>query len=651
MLQNMPIKSQMICQSSNMKYLSFQQIKLENITVRWFVKEKISCMMKMGDCPVCGMPLEKIPEPKPAVLYACPDHPDEKFDVPGDCPICNQSLEPIVEEVPEEKNEAYEDMKKRFLLSLIFTIPVVSIAMLGHLIPSLHHAMLDLLSQRSWDFIQFGLIIPMMFYTGDIFLKRAWSSLKTRNLNMWTLIGIGTLVAFVFSVVGLLFPDLFPEQFKENGAVHVYFEATCTILLLVMIGQLMELRAHAQTNSALKLLLNWSPSTATIIKNDKELKVALEHIEKGDIVKIKPGEKIPVDGIIIEGKGVVDQSMISGEPIPVDVSVNDEITSGSINTNGSFLLKANKVGAETLLSKIINMVNDASRSRAPIQKIADQISSYFVPIVVSVSILTFVVWMFFYNGENAATYALVNAIAVLLIACPCALGLATPMSIMVGTGKAAQNGILIKDAEALQEFNKIDVLMIDKTGTLTEGKPEVKTILPFNGTEIKDVLTIAASIDQNSNHPLTKAVLREAKRKGVETLPIKEYDYKIGKGAEAVIDNELFSIGNDKIVDTSSISKEDKDLVTSFQNEGDTVVYISRSNKVIGAIAINDPVKKEAEKEVKALKDLGIEVVMLTGDNEMTAKNVADKLFIQNTSPTAYQKISLMSLRSIKVKG
>ncbi|KXX69060.1 copper-translocating P-type ATPase [Flammeovirga sp. SJP92] len=604
-----------------------------------------------GDCPVCGMPLEKIPEAKPAVQYACPDHPDELHDAPGDCPICETTLEPVIPEVEEEKNEAYEDMKKRFQWSLLFTIPVVCIAMLGHIFPPINHAMLNIMSQTAWNWIQFLLTIPMVFYTGSIFLKRAWSSIVTRNLNMWTLIGIGTVVAFTFSVIALLFPDLFPDQFKENGAVHVYFEATSSILLLVMVGQLMELRAHAQTNSALKALLQWAPSTATIIRNGKEFKVAIEHIEKGDSVKVKPGEKIPVDGVVIEGKGTVDQSMITGEPIPVDIAVNDKVTSGSISTNGSFLLRAEKVGGETLLAKVISMVNDAGRSRAPIQKIADQISTYFVPIVVSVAIVTFLIWMFLYNGENAATYALVNAVAVLLIACPCALGLATPMSIMVGTGKGAQYGILIKDAEALQGFSKVDVLMIDKTGTLTEGKPNVKEVITFSSSSSEEVLSLVASLDQNSDHPLAKAIVKKAKEEKLKVHTVKDYQYVIGKGSTALIGNDKISIGNHTLMSFDTLNQDDLNKIKAYQKEGATIVYVSKNETVIGGVVIHDPIKTEASQQVKALQKEGIEVIMLTGDNDITAKYVADQVGIVTFKSNCLPEDKLSLVKEYQSKG
>ncbi|WP_071397086.1 copper-transporting P-type ATPase [Flammeovirga pacifica] len=607
---------------------------------------------EMGDCPVCGMPLEKIPEPKPAVKYACPMHPDEIYDEPGDCHKCGMPLEVVMpESSDEEENEAYNDMLKRFKLSLIFTIPVALIAMLGHIIPSVHHQMLAFMSQTSWNIIQFVLSIPMVFYTGWIFMKRAWSSIITKNFNMWTLIGIGTIVAFSFSVFALFFPSVFPDQFKSNGAVDVYFEATCTILLLVMLGQLMELRAHAKTNSALKALLQWAPPTATVIRGNKDVIIAVEHIEYGDKVRVKPGEKVAVDGPILEGYGTMDASMITGEPIPQEVKVGDKVSSGMINTNGSFVMSAEKVGTETLLSKVIEMVNDASRSRAPIQKVADQIAKYFVPIVVSISVLTFVAWMFFYTGENAAVYALVNAVAVLLIACPCALGLATPMSIMVGTGKGAEYGILVKDAEALQLLNDVEVLMIDKTGTLTEGKPKVHQVFSFSDWEEDHVLKTAASLDKNSDHPLAKAIVLAAKEIDDTTFDIKDYQYIIGKGARAKLNGKLIQLGNHKFLKESLLNDRQFSLIEEEQGKGATVVYLLEKEELKGAISIIDPIKESAIKAVHDLHKKGMEVIMLTGDNKQTAKYVASQVGVDHFKADCLPEDKLALVKEYQEKG
>ncbi|ANQ48258.2 copper-translocating P-type ATPase [Flammeovirga sp. MY04] len=606
----------------------------------------------MGDCPVCGMPLEKIPEPKPAVKYSCPMHPEVESDEPGDCPKCGMPLEPVMPETSEEEeNEAYTDMKRRFRLSLLFTVPVALIAMLGHIIPSIHHQMLSMMSQTAWNGIQFVLTIPMVFYTGWIFMKRAYSSIITRNFNMWTLIGIGTVVAFVFSVFALFFPTIFPEQFKSNGAVDVYFEATCIILLLVMLGQLMELRAHSKTNSALKALLQWAPPTATVIRNDKDLVVAVEHIEKGDKVRVKPGEKVAVDGIILEGYGTVDASMITGEPIPQEVKEGDKVSSGMINTNGSFIMNAEKVGGETLLSKVIDMVNDASRSRAPIQKVADQIAKYFVPIVVSVSILTFLIWLFFYNGENAAVYALVNAVAVLLIACPCALGLATPMSIMVGTGKGAEYGILVKDAESLQQLNDVDMLMIDKTGTLTEGKPSVHQVISFSDWEDEEIIKTAAALDKNSDHPLAKAIVKASKEFSDAQYEVSDYRYLIGKGSEAIVNNHKIQLGNHKLLSKSILNDQQFKEIEKQQAKGATVVYLLQDDQIKGAISLIDPVKPTAIKAVADLHKRGIKVMMLTGDNQQTAKFVAEHVGVDEYQAECMPEDKLEKVKEYQAKG
>ncbi|MBB6461247.1 copper-transporting P-type ATPase [Flammeovirga kamogawensis] len=607
---------------------------------------------EMGDCSICGMPLEKIPEAKTPVKYACPMHPDIEYDAPGDCPICGMPLEPILtEQDKEEENEALTDMTKRFRLSLFFTLPVAFIAMAGHIFPPLHHEMLGLMSQTSWNAIEFVLTIPMVFYTGWIFMKRAWSSIVSRNFNMWTLIGIGTTVAFIFSTFALFFPGTFPNQFKQNGAVDVYFEATCVILLLVMVGQIMELRAHSQTNSALKSLLNWTPPTATIVKDGKELLVAAEHIKVDDIIRIKPGEKVVVDGVLIDGHGTIDTAMITGEPVPSEVKTGDKVTSGTINTNGSFMMLATKVGKETLLSKIIEMVNDASRSRAPIQKLADQIAKYFVPIVVSVSIITFLLWLFLYNGEDAATYALVNAVAVLLIACPCALGLATPMSIMVGTGKGAQNGILIKNAEALQGLGDVNVLMIDKTGTITEGKPTVFQVISADNYSVNDILNLAASLDKSSDHPIAKAIVLEAKNKGISLIDSSNFSYEIGKGSKGEINEAKIKVGNLKILEGDTDESLILKKVQKEFKQNITTVYVSENNKIIGAIGLTDQIKKESKEAIKSLQEKNIEVIMLTGDNQETAAYVAKQVGITTFKAECLPEDKLKFVEKYQSKG
>ncbi|WP_372794373.1 HAD-IC family P-type ATPase, partial [Lutibacter sp.] len=447
----------------------------------------------MADCPVCGMDLIEQPKLIENIQYTCSMHPEVIQNTPGSCPKCGMDLVPLA---PEETTESktYNSLIRKMKISLVFAIPVFLISMSMH-IPTT--PLPKLMPQVYWDWLQFFLTIPIVFYTCWMFFERAWKSIITWNLNMFTLVGIGTGAAFIFSIVGLLFPDVFPQEFKsEMGGVELYFEATAVILTLVLLGQLLEARAHSQTSSAIKELLKLSPSEATIVINGEDKIVSIHDIKAGDLLRVKPGEKIPVDGIIIEGNSSIDESMITGEPIPVDKKIADKISSGTINGTKSFIMKAEKVGSETLLSQIIQMVSDASRSRAPIQKLADTISKYFVPIVVIVSILTFIIWANF-GPDPALVYAFVNAVAVLIIACPCALGLATPMSVMVGVGKGAKNGVLIKNAEVLETMNKVNVLITDKTGTLTEGKPSVEKVYATEGNDATSLITSIASLNQH----------------------------------------------------------------------------------------------------------------------------------------------------------
>ncbi len=426
-----------------------------------------------GSCPVCGMDLVEQPSAQRALKYTCPMHPEIIRDAPGSCPICGMDLVPM-EPQAEEEDRTYRNLLKKFKLSVLFTVPVFLIAMSEMI---MNNPLVKIMPWEYWNWVQLVLSIPVVFYTCWMFFERAWRSVRTWNLNMFTLIGMGSAVAWLFSVIALLFPQMFPDQFRTHyGTVYVYFEATTVILTLVLLGQLLEARAHGKTNSAIKELLKLAPHKATRIIDGREQVVAINDIRKGDLLRVKPGEKIPVDGVVTDGESSIDESMISGEPIPVDKVKGDKVSSGTINGNKTFVMKAEKVGAETLLSHIIEMVNAASRSRAPIQRLADRISGIFVPIVVIISVVTFIIWAL-NGGEHAYVYAMVNAIAVLIIACPCALGLATPMSVMVGVGKGAHSGVLIKNAESLERMNSIDTVIIDKTGTVTEGKPSVEKVV------------------------------------------------------------------------------------------------------------------------------------------------------------------------------
>ncbi|MBW2961121.1 heavy metal translocating P-type ATPase [Mesonia aestuariivivens] len=582
-----------------------------------------------GDCPVCGMDLvEEVSVTPTKTQYTCPMHPEVVEDSPGSCPKCGMDLVPKEPNLSaEEKN--YRKLLKKFWLALGFSIPIFIISMSDMLNNNPLYTILDL---KYWNWIQLALSIPVVFFAAWLFFERAYKSIKTRNLNMFTLIGIGSGVAWCFSIVALVFPNLFPPQFKtENGTVHVYFEAATVILTLVLLGQVMEARAHSKTNAAVKELIKLSPNEATKVVDGKEEKIAVDKIQVGEILRVKPGEKIPVDGVITEGSSSIDESMITGEPIPIEKNKNDQVSSGTINGQQSFLMKAEKVGNETLLSQIIEMVNKASRSQAPIQKLADKISGYFVPVVVGVSILTFIIWAFF-GPSPAYVYAFVNAVAVLIIACPCALGLATPMSVMVGVGKGAQNGVLIKNAEALEKLNKIDTLILDKTGTLTEGKPKVEKIGYSKNTSEENASQLMASLNQYSEHPLAKAILTFAKEGNIQLQETENFKAITGKGVQAKIDNETYFLGNKRLIEENSINIE-KNLqqeILQQQEKGKTISYLANTTEVLGYVVIGDPVKKNAKKAIQNLHKKGINVIMLTGDNEQTARAVAKEIGLDN---------------------
>ncbi len=607
---------------------------------------------KPGNCPVCGMNLEKLPEVSAKkVQYTCPMHPEIIRDAPGSCPICGMDLVPK-EPALDEENKTYKELLKKFKVAVLFTIPVLIIAMSDMLS---NNPLIKIMSQEKWNWIQFALSIPVVFYAGWMFFQRAWKSIITWNLNMFTLIGIGTGVAFVFSVIAMLFPYIFPAQFRtESGTVFVYFEATTVILTLVLLGQLLEARAHSKTSGAIKELLKLVPAEATLIVDGEEKIIPIDDIKKGDLLRVKPGEKIPVDGKLVEGQGSIDESMITGEPIPVDKNVDDKITSGTINTTKSFVMEAEKVGAETLLSHIIKMVNDASRSKAPIQKLADKISKYFVPVVVGISILTFIAWVMF-GPEPKYVYAFVNAIAVLIIACPCALGLATPMSVMVGVGRGAQSGVLIKNAEALEKMNKIDTLIIDKTGTLTEGKPSVEKVIavPQGGISEDDLLQKIASLNKYSEHPLAEAIVKYGKEKKISFSDVKDFEAIAGKGVTGIIDGKKIALGNKKLMieSNSTISENLEAQVNNEQKLGKTVSYISRDGVAVGYITITDKIKNTSKEAIESLLKNHIEVIMLTGDNASTAKAVAEELNLTGFKAEYLPEDKLKEIQRLQSEG
>ena len=600
-------------------------------------------------CPVCGMDLVEQPKLQVSSQYTCPMHPEIIKDELGSCPICGMDLVPI-EPTESEEDKTYQKLLKKMKIAVLFTVPIFLIAMVD-LIPD--NPLLKIFSQHTWNWIQLILSFPVMFYACWMFFERAWKSIISMNLNMFTLIGIGTGVAWLFSLVAMFFPDVFPDQFKtEAGTVFVYFEATTVILTLVLLGQLLEARAHSQTSGAIKELLKFAPSEATLVTPEGDKVISIHSIKKGDLLRVKPGDKIPVDGKIIEGRSNVDESMITGEPIPVGKSIGDNVSSGTINGNKSFVMSAEKVGSETLLSQIIQMVNNASRSKAPIQKLADKISKYFVPIVLLVAVITFFVWRY-YGPEPAMVFAFVNAIAVLIIACPCALGLATPMSVMVGVGKGAQNGVLIKNAEALENLNKADVLITDKTGTITEGKPSVEKVVNGSGEYDEELLINIASLNQYSEHPLAEAIVHFGKKKGISISESKNFEAVMGKGVIGTVDGKKIAIGNKKLMEQvdASISEAIDNRVIEEQKHGKTVSYISVNRQVLGFVAITDAIKETSKEAIKLLQEKGIEVIMLTGDNKRTAKSVADQLQLANFQAECLPEDKLNVIKKLQADG
>lgn len=602
-------------------------------------------------CPVCGMNLEQIPAPKiEKTVYYCPMlcEGDKTYDKPGNCPKCGMNL--VAKTIlVEQEDTTYTDMLKKLRISVGFTIPVFILAM-GSMIPG---DPIGKVVPHEWNnYIQLLFTTPVV-YVCWMFFTRAWTSFKTWNLNMFSLIGLGSAAGLLFSVVALFFPDLFPDDFKGEHGIHLYFESVAVILTLVLVGQVMEAKAHSRTNTAIKELLKLSPTEATLVTDKGEEVIQIEKIVKGDRLRVKPGEKIPVDGVISEGESSIDESMITGEPIPVHKLKGDKVVSGTINGNSSFIMTAEKVGNETLLAQIIEMVNNASRSRAPIQKLADQVAKYFVPIVVLISIVTFILWKTM-GPEPRLAYAFVNALAVLIIACPCALGLATPMSIMVGIGKGAQNGILIKNAEALETANKVNVLITDKTGTLTEGKPSVEKIVSIHPdyTE-EDLLLLTASLNQNSEHALATSFTNKAKENKMQLIPVKMFNNITGKGIQGLVDKKRVSLGNKALMDVvqAQLSENLVKQVEKEQSLGKTVSYIAEGNTIIGYAVLFDKIKETSKQAVKELQDKGIEVIMITGDNPNTAKAVAAELGIKHFLAEAMPEDKLNEIKKLQEQG
>ncbi len=583
---------------------------------------------KPGSCPKCGMALERMGAPvnHEKTEYVCPMHPEIVRDEPGACPKCGMALEPRTVSA-EEDNAELDDMSRRFKVSAVLSIPVFILAMVADLAPSWLPSGLHM-STVQW--IEFVLATPVVLWGGWPFFVRFVQSIKTWNLNMFTLIGLGVGVAWLYSIVALFMPSLFPPIMQmEGGLVDVYFEAAAVITTLVLLGQVLELRARSRTNEAIKLLLGMAPKTARLVKDDgTEIDVPMEDVQAGDVLRIRPGEKVPVDGVVIEGESLVDESMVTGEPVPIEKFAGEKLIGATVNGNGSMLMRAEKVGADTLLSQIVNMVADAQRSRAPIQKMADTVAGYFVPAVIAVAAIAFAVW-YMWGPEPKLAHAMINAVAVLIIACPCALGLATPISIMVGTGRGATAGVLIKNAEVLEIMEKVNTVVVDKTGTLTEGKPKLTTVIATGDMAENGVLMLAASMERASEHPLAAAIVAGAEEKALKLQDTKDFAAITGKGVQAVVGDYFVLLGNAGLMQDNDVAIADvSQQVEKHQLAGETVMYVAADGKLVGLIGVSDPIKASTPAAIQELHDEGIEVVMLTGDNHNTAKAVAEKLGI-----------------------
>ena len=621
-------------------------------------------------CPVCHMHLEEItpelvsastPHPKkenntPPIIdqesnagkYYCPMfcEGDKVYESNVGCPVCGMDLVKIPERGEKTAEDGtYKLLLRKFLIAVGFSIPVFILSMGG--------MWFDFpFSNKIQGLLELVLSIPVIFYAGWFILKRGFISFKTWNLNMFSLIALGSAAAFLFSLLALFFPEILPHEISHGGKTPLYFESVVVILTLVIMGQMLEARAHQKTGKAIEELMNLSPDEANIIINNVEKKVSLSEIKIGDFLRVKPGEKIPVDGKITEGSSTVDESMITGEPIPTEKSIGMTVTSGTINGNGSFIMKAEKVGDETLLSQIIKMVNDATRSKAPIQKLADKISKIFVPTVIGISVLTFILWRIF-GEENALIYALVNSVAVLIVACPCALGLATPMSLTVGIAKGAKNGILIKNAEALEQMHKVNVLITDKTGTLTEGRPKLDEVNSAENNGRSLLLKLAASLNQNSEHPLSNAVLTEFKKENEDFKKVENFENISGKGVKGMIDGEIILLGNTSLLKQFDIEIPAalKQKITENEDQAKTISFLAKGNQVLGFLAFSDNIKESSKRAIQYLQENNVEVIMMTGDNEHTAKAVAQELGIDKFFANCLPQDKLAEIKRLQAEG
>jgi Cu+-exporting ATPase len=559
-------------------------------------------------------------------IYTCPMHPEVRQRGPGSCPICGMALEPEMVTRDEGPSEEYLDMRRRFIVGALLSIPIVIIAMGRHLLPGFFHEF----SAGALGVAELVLATPVVLWAGWPFFVRGWQSIRSRNLNMFTLIAIGTGAAYAYSAVAALAPGIFPSSFRgADGEVGLYFEAAAVIVTLVLLGQVLEIRARERTSGAIRALLDLAPATARRIDDQgNEAEVPLEVVQVGDRLRVRPGDKVPLDGVVLEGRSSVDESMLTGEPIPVEKEAGAPVTGGTINGSGSFVMRAKRVGSDTMLAQIVQMVAQAQRSRAPIQGLADKVAGWFVPSVIAVAVIAFIAWALV-GPAPAMAYALIVAVSVLIIACPCALGLATPMSIMVGVGRGAELGVLIKNAEALERLTDVDTLVVDKTGTLTEGRPRVTAVLPSGGRSEDELLRLAASLERGSEHPLAEAIVAAAQERKLELTEAVDFEAVTGKGVRGRVDGNAVALGNAKLLDTLGISVGDAvKEADERRNEGETVMFVVVDGEIAGLIGVADPIKETTPTALRALHAEGVRIVMLTGDNRRTAEAVARKVGI-----------------------
>jgi Cu+-exporting ATPase len=605
-----------------------------------------------GACPKCGMALEPMTPAAPATRtqYTCPMHPEVVRDAPGACPICGMALEPQTTAAEEEGNPELREMSRRFWVSLVLTLPVLALAM-SEMLPG--QPLQHLLSSGVITWIELILATPVVLWGGKPFFERGWASVVNRSPNMFTLIAIGTGTAYGYSLIASLFPGIFPASFRDaEGHVALYFEAAAVIATLVLLGQVLELRARSKTSSAIKALLGLAPKTARRLRGDgADEDVPLEQIVPSDKLRVRPGEKVPVDGVVLEGSSAVDESMVTGEPIPNEKGAGSRVTGGTVNGTGSFVMRAERVGSETLLAQIVRMVSEAQRSRAPIQRLADVVSSYFVPTVVLAAVVTFILWSLFGPQPRLAT-ALVNAVAVLIVACPCALGLATPMAIMVGTGRGATAGVLIKNAEALEILEKVDTVVVDKTGTLTEGKPRLASVVALPGQDENELLSLAASLERSSEHPLAAAIIAAAEQKKLRTYEAKEFQSHTGRGVSGNVDGHHVVMGNAKLfdelqIDSSPLASKAEEL----RKNGQTVMYIAVDGRAAGLLGVADPIKPSTPEAIQLLHAAGVRIVMLTGDSRVTADAVAKALAIDEVIAEVLPDQKIEVVKRLQAEG